>query len=63
MSDKEEAQAALYQLKGMISELPATEQSKINDAVKKISAEVSTLGDYGQIALSICTMKWLVEND
>ena len=63
MSDKEEAQAALYQLKGIISELPASERTKINEAVKKVNEEVSTLGDYGQIALSICTMQWLIEND
>lgn len=52
-----QTQAQLYVVKGMISELPAEDQNKINGTVERLRALASEAGDYGATCLAVAALE------
>lgn len=51
--DKAQGQAAVYMLKGILSEASPEEQAKVNKAADEIRTMVSLNGDEGKVALAL----------
>lgn len=53
--------AALYMLKGVVSEMEPDEQQKVDSALEKIRAVMSEYGQAGTIAMAMISLETAVD--
>lgn len=57
MIDKDQAQTALWALKGMLAEAGPAEQAKVNTAMAKINEVLGEYGDEGKVAITVIVVE------